>query len=180
MKATSLIENYSIAARITIAVAFSLFMVLAAYIRIPLFFTPVPLTLQTLVVYLGIVVLRRKAVFSQSLYMLLGISGLSVFANGGAGVLYLFGPTGGYLIGFLLASLIFPYLLPEKFTFPKVLLFFTSCACLIYFCGLSWLILMHRFSLSAALVSGFYPFLPGAAIKIAIASLFTLKMEAQR
>ena len=178
MKAISLEQRNSLFSNISIVAAFSIFMALAAYIRIPLFFTPVPLTLQTLVVYISLVALKRKAPLSQILYLLVGASGLSVFTNGGAGFLYLLGPTGGYLIGFLLVALVFPYLIPAKISFAKAVLFFTSAAFLIYLCGLGWLIFVHRLTLPIALVFGLYPFVAGEVIKIAVASLLALKLKA--
>lgn len=179
MKTACLVEKNSFVFNAAFVAVFAIFMVLAAYIRIPLFFTPVPLTLQTLVVYVSIVVLGRKAIFSQSFYLLLGLGGLSVFTNGGAGLLYLLGPTGGYLIGFILAALVFPYCLPKKISLGKALLFFSSVAGLIYFCGISWLMLIHRFSFSTALVAGFYPFVIGEALKIIVASALAVKLRLQ-
>lgn len=174
MQTASLARKYSLVGSAAVVIVFTFLMAGSAYLRIPLFFTPVPLTLQTLVLYLSLPVLKKKAGLSQVLYVFLGISGFAVFTNGGAGFLYLLGPTGGYLLGFLSVAFVFPYFLPERTTYFKSFLFFSLAAGLIYFCGLSWLILFHHFSVPAALTAGFYPFIPSALIKIAIASIFSV------
>ncbi|MBI5805768.1 biotin transporter BioY [candidate division TA06 bacterium] len=77
---------------------------LGAFVRVPLPFTPVPLTLQVFFVLLSAMVLGPKAVFSQVLYVIMGLTGLPVFTGASAGFSHLFGPTGGYLLGFIAAS----------------------------------------------------------------------------
>ncbi len=67
-----------------------------AYVAVPLPFSPVPVTLQTLFVYLsGLVLGGRRGALSQLVYLLLGASGIPVFAGGRGGVGVIFGPTGG-------------------------------------------------------------------------------------
>src|ERR687891_138104 len=82
----------------------------AAQISIPLPFTPVPFTLQPMVVLLGGAVLgSRLGMASQVLYLLAGIAGLPVFAASAVlpqGALRLLGPTGGYLLSYPLAAFI--------------------------------------------------------------------------
>ncbi|MBN3040929.1 MAG: biotin transporter BioY [Candidatus Omnitrophica bacterium] len=175
MNTISLEKEKTLIAGICLVAFFTLLMVISAFIRIPLFFTPVPLTMQTLVLFLSLVVLHRKAVFSQALYLVLGISGLNVFTNAGAGIVYILGPTGGYLLGFLLAALIMPCFLPKQMSFFKSVLYFTLTASLVYFCGLSWLVFMHKMSFTSAMAAGVYPFIPGAIIKITLASLFAAR-----
>lgn len=177
MRAISIAERRSLVTSIGFIGAFTFLMALSAYVRIPLFFTPVPLTMQTFVVYLSLVVLKRRAVFSQLFYLLLGVGGIPVFANGGASLLYLLGPTGGYLLGFLAVALIFPYFLPKEISLLKALIFFSSAAIMIYSFGLSWLIFIHHFSLPEALIAGVYPFIPGAIIKIGVVSWVALKYK---
>ena len=78
---------------------------LSAFVRIPLPFTPVPLTLQTFFVLLsGALLGRQLGAFAQAAYMFLGLTGQQVFTGTGCGSLYLLGPTGGYIIGFVLAA----------------------------------------------------------------------------
>ncbi len=177
MKAISATEKRSLVIDIGLIFSFTLLMVLSAHIRIPLFFTPVPFTLQTLVVYLSLILLKHKACFSQVLYILLGIGGLPIFANGGAGWLYFLGPTGGYLFGFLVAALVFPYFLPRKPHLLKTLSFFAGAGLLIYTLGISWLMLVHHFTFAQSLIAGVYPFIPGAIVKIVVASLVLVRFN---
>jgi biotin transport system substrate-specific component len=79
--------------------AFVLAITFGAQVAIPLWFTPVPITLQTLFVILGGVVLGpRLGALAAASYVMVGAAGAPVFSNGAAGVLWLFGPTGGYLL----------------------------------------------------------------------------------
>ena len=76
-----------------------------AYVRIPLPGNPVPITLQTMFVLLaGAVLGKRLGPLSQAGYILLGVLGIPVFQNFSFGMPYIFGPTGGYLAGFVLAA----------------------------------------------------------------------------
>lgn len=178
MRAESIAKAHAPVAVYSLVVFFTLLMVISAFVRIPLFFTPVPLTMQTLVLYVSIAVLREKATLSQLLYLALGAAGLPVFTNAGAGLLYLAGPTGGYLIGFVLAAFLLGRFLPHEVSFARGLCFFGSAAALVYLCGISWLIAMHAFSLPQAVLAGVIPFMPGAAIKITLASLFAARYKA--
>lgn len=155
----------------------SIFVILTAigaYIRIPLFFTPVPITLQTFVVLLSGAVLGRKlGPLSQIAYISLGAFGLPVFQGYGYGISHIFGPTGGYLFGFVAASYIAGYLLKDRNTgkgMTKIFLTMIMALTVIYFFGVAWLKLFLGTSLSSALILGLYPFIPGEVIKIIAAS----------
>lgn len=76
-----------------------------AYVEVPVPGSPVPVTLQTLVVSLsGVLLGARLGAASQAAYLLAGALGAPVFAGGALGLAYLFGPTGGYLLAFPLAA----------------------------------------------------------------------------
>lgn len=78
---------------------------LAAQVRIPLPFTPVPITLQTFAVLLaGVALGARWGGLSQALYVGLGAGGVPWFTGWGGGAAHLAGPTGGYLVGFVVAA----------------------------------------------------------------------------
>src|ERR687886_1620838 len=82
---------------------FSAFVALTAQVEIPL--QPVPITLQTLgVLFTGAVLGSRRGAVALLLYLAEGAIGLPVFAGGAAGIAYLLGPTGGYLISYPLAA----------------------------------------------------------------------------
>ncbi len=97
-------------------ILFAVLTAVAAQITIPV--KPVPFTLQTLFVVLsGALLGSRKGAYSQFLYLLMGISGLPVFAQMPDGVLgfaRLFGPTGGYLLAFPAAAFITGYLIEKN------------------------------------------------------------------
>jgi len=89
--------------------------VLLSHIRIPLPYTPVPLTLQVLAVFLaGYFLSPRLAAASMILYSIAGLSGISAFSGASGGILALAGPTGGYIIGFIPAAWIISFLSEKK------------------------------------------------------------------
>ena len=87
---------------LTLVALFSALIAVGAFIKIP--FLLVPITLQTLFVVLSALVLKRRlAVLSVIVYIMIGLVGFPIFANGG-GINYIFNPTFGYLIGFIVAT----------------------------------------------------------------------------
>lgn len=86
------------------ALSFTLFLAFLSQIKIPLPFTPVPLTLQTLgVLLIGYYLGARLGLFTILLYLTLGVLGLPFFSGLKGGLPALAGPTGGYLVGFAFA-----------------------------------------------------------------------------
>ena len=152
---------------------FIVLMILGAYIRMPLFFTPVPVTLQTFFVLLsGAMLGRRWGSLSQAAYLSIGALGLPVFQGYGGGLSHIFGPTGGYLLGFIPASYLVGYLLSgdKKMSAFKVSASMAGGLILIYTLGIIWLKLLLNIGLSTAFMLGLYPFLPGAVVKLIAAS----------
>src|SRR5262245_52763921 len=91
--------------RSVLVIGFALLTWAGAKVAVPLPFTPVPGTLQTLAVLLaGAMLGARAGAASQMAYLVMGLAGLPVFALPGAGPAYFLGPTGGYLVGFILAA----------------------------------------------------------------------------
>ena len=144
----------------------SFLLAISSKVQIPL--TPVPVTLQTLVLLVMSMFLGwRGAVGATSLYLFQGAIGLPVFAHGG-GFVILFGPTGGYLFGFLIASLVVGYL-AEKGWDKSVVLTFTSMTIgtlIIYLFGVIWLSYLK--DLNTALVFGLLPFITPDILKICL------------
>ncbi len=144
----------------------SFLLAISSKVQIPL--TPVPVTLQTLVLLVMSMFLGwRGAVGATSLYLFQGAIGLPVFAHGG-GFIILFGPTGGYLFGFLIASLVVGYL-AEKGWDKSVVLTFTSMTIgtlIIYLFGIIWLSYLK--DLNTALVFGLLPFITPDILKICL------------
>ncbi|HEX6937991.1 MAG TPA: biotin transporter BioY [Longimicrobiales bacterium] len=93
------------ARRVVMALAFALLTALGAYVAVPLPGTQVPVTLQAMAVILaGALLGPRVGAASQVAYLTAGALGAPVFSGGGAGVAWLFGPTGGYLLAFPAAA----------------------------------------------------------------------------
>ena len=140
---------------------------LGAFVRIPLPFTPVPLTLQTFFVLLsGAALGGGLGASSQMGYILLGLAGMPIFSGAGSGLFYALGPTGGYLIGFVLASyLVGNYIKRAGTSFSGVFLavFLADLALLV--CGVIWLKFVLGQSLGRLLFVGFLPFIPGDLLK---------------
>ena len=150
----------------------SLFVAAMAQVRIPLPFTPVPLTGQTFAVLLaGITLGSKRGSASLMLYLVLGVIGLPVFAGGASGLAILAGPTGGYLVGFLVAAWVVGRLAEHSLDrkFRSMWLVFLAGEAVIYLFGLPWLGLYV--GVSKVLVAGFIPFLPGDLIKLVAATL---------
>jgi biotin transport system substrate-specific component len=151
----------------------------AAQVSIPLPFTPVPLTLQPMVVLLGGAALGpRLGLASQGLYLLAGVAGLPVFAASAVlpqGPLRLLGPTGGYLMSYPFAAYVTGSLAERGFDrryLTSVLAMFAGL-CVIFAFGVSWLAWFAKpapVGLSTALATGLYPFMPVDLVKICIAS----------
>lgn len=139
----------------------------AAQVRIPLPFSPVPITLQTLVVILaGMTLGARSGALSQVLYVALGVIGLPMFA-GGAGALA--GPTGGYIVGFILAAAIAGAMARRRDDTMGLALAFAAGMIAIYTCGTLWLSALTHQPLATALALGVLPFLAGDALKLVAA-----------
>ncbi len=140
-------------------------------ISIPFF--PVPLTLQTFFVYLAVLKLKKHAYLSQAIYLGIGLAGLPVFARGMGGYAVLIGPTGGFLIGFLLGAFISGRLLEliEGKIRGSGLVSIAVCMALIFLTGWFWLAYWLGGNLMAAAWAGVIPFLPGDVLKMALAAM---------
>lgn len=151
------------------------FIALLAQIAIPVPGSPVPVTGQTLAVLLiGTTYGARLGVLTFATYLLAGVAGAPIFAPSGTsanhGIERLFGATGGYLVGMLVASLVLGYLADRKAdqkfrtSFPALLL----GDAIIFTFGLLWLQQTLDLSWSKTIAAGFTPFILGEALKIAI------------
>ena len=149
----------------------------AAQFSVHLPFTPVPLTLQPMVVMVGAAALgSRLGAASQILYLLLGVAGMPVFAASpllpqGAG--RLLGPTGGYLMAYPIAAFVTGWLAERGFDrryFTSVLAMFAGL-CILFLGGVTWLAWSVSTGLAGpALATGLYPFVVADLVKVCIAS----------
>ena len=161
--------------RILLTSLFSALIIVGAYIRIPI--PPVPITLQTLFVLLaGFLGGAKLALASTAIYLLLGMVGLPVFTSCW-GLVILFGPTGGFLLGLLPAALLAGIAgnLQQKTEKPKRYLFLCIFAGLaatfmVYLIGVPFLKYTRSLSWGTALKVGMLPFLIGDFLKVAAAT----------
>ena len=160
-------------------VSFIALTIAGAYIRIPLFFTPVPITLQTFFVILAGAFLGKKlGLLSQAGYLLVGIFGLPVFTGA-----VLLGPTSGYLIGFVLAAWVIGRILgsDQEAAFSKIAFAMLAGSAILFTTGALWLSVIMHISLSKAFALGVLPFIPGDIVKImAAATIYQLAQKPAR
>lgn len=165
------VRTLPLADKILLSAFFFLATALGAYVAIPLPFTPVPLTLQTLFVLLsGAYLGRAWGAGVQTAYLLVGGAGLPLFAAGASGAAIFAGPTAGYLLGFAPAAWVVGWLMPRCASFPTRFgtLLLASLAILVP--GTAWLGWTMGVSPAAALAMGFFPFLAGDLLKCALAA----------
>ena len=157
-------------------IGFIVLTTLGAYVRIPLPFTPVPITLQTFFVLLaGAVLGRNWGAASQGGYVFLGILGFPIFAGASFGFAVLLGTTGGYLLGFIFAAGVIGSRLSRQLDagFGHILITMFLGSILIDLLGSVWLGAVLRVDITRMLALGFWPFLPGDFIKsIAAAAIY--------
>lgn len=135
--------------------------------------SPVPISLGTLAIYFVISVLGTKAgTLSVVIYILLGLAGLPVFTGFMGGPAKLFGPTGGYIIGYIFMAPICGLGLKAK---GGGLLAQFSCMALgtvvLYLFGSAWMAYQLSCSFPQALMMGAVPYIPGDMVKMAAAVL---------
>ncbi len=168
---TVLIPTLSGVGNAALIIAASLFIAAMAHVRLPLPFTPVPITGQTFAVLLvGAALGSRRGAAAVLAYLTEGALGLPVFASG-AGLAYLLGPTGGYLFGFLAAAWL-SGLLAERGHDRRAAtawLGFLLGEAAIYALGVPWL--AHFVGFPHAITMGLLPFLLGDFLKALAAGL---------
>lgn len=133
--------------------------------------SPVPISLGTLAVYFAISVLgMRLGTLSVIVYLLLGLAGVPVFTNFSGGPGKLFGPTGGYLIGYVFMALLCGFFVDKWGN--KILAHFLGMmlgTLVLYLFGTIWLAWQASYSFPAALAAGVLPYIPGDFAKLIIA-----------
>ena len=162
-------EKQSVVAQAGWVTFFSVLTAVGAQIQIP--HQPVPFTLQTFFVLLGASFLgSRNGSFSQLLYLGFGLVGLPVFSAAGFGIARLFGPTGGYLLSFPIASLLVGYLVRLRRGYGWTLGAMFLGLVVIFVSGATFLNLFYLHNLSQALANGFLIFSFWDVVKLAAAA----------
>ncbi len=133
----------------------------------------IPVTFTNLAVYISIYALgKQKGTLSCLIYLLIGLVGIPVFSGFTGGPGKLFGPTGGYLIGFLFMAWIAGIFI-DRFQERMYLCFLGMVlgTAVCYLLGTSWLAFQASMTFTQALAAGVLPFIPGDLIKIILAML---------
>ena len=170
------LNQSSIVKTFLIIILGSLALTISAKIKIP--FYPVPMTMQTFVVMLlGLAFGYKIGLATVSLYLLEGIAGLPVFSNSpekGVGLVYFTGPTMGYLIGFLSATLIAGTISSNDNTLKIISKLLLSVST-IYILGVLWLGPLIGWD-KPILEFGVYPFLLAEIFKLALLVIISKKI----
>jgi len=153
------------------ACLFTALIVIGGYISFPIPLSPVPIVLADFFTMLaGLFLGASWGGASAGLFLFLGALGLPVFAGGKAGLVVLFGPTGGFLFGYLIGALVIGWISGKgKSSFIKDLAALIVGNIILYGIGVPWLKLALKLSWGKALVLGLLPFIPGMIIKIIVA-----------
>jgi biotin transport system substrate-specific component len=168
-------ESLSSRARhIVLIITGALLIYLTALISIPVPGTPVPISGQTFgVLLVGGALGFRRGLAATGLYVLLGAIGLPVFAEHKDGLQVIFGATGGYLIGFILAGAVVGRL--AELGWDRNLLGALGAMAignvLIYVVGLPWLAVVAGFSATETIQNGLLPFVMGDVLKLVLAAV---------
>ena len=177
---TSLTQN-SRTRQITLIGLMTAITCILAPLSIPLPFSPVPISLTNLVIFISVFILGMKdATISFLIYLLLGSVGLPVFASFHAGLSVLAGPTGGYLIGFIPMAII-AGLVIDRYINKRIvcLLGMIAGTAVCYLFGTAWLAYQANMGFQAALMAGVIPFIVGDLIKMVLAMLIGPQIRSQ-
>jgi biotin transport system substrate-specific component len=165
-----------IPARAALACLFSALCAAGAYISIPLPIGPVPLALTNLFAVLaGLLLGPLWGALSALAYLAVGALGFPVFSGGRGGLAHLAGPTGGYLIGYVVAAFLAGLLARRRGWLGSVLGAVLGFATILALgaCGLK---LINGIPWGRALAAGLLPFLPGDAVKALLAALICRRL----
>jgi biotin transport system substrate-specific component len=158
--------------RFAAIVVFMTLTVVSGFVRIPVPMSPVPVTLQTFFVLLaGASLGGWRGGISQLGYLALGVCGFPVFSSMGSGFLYLAGPTGGYMAGFVLAALFIGF--TRRFagtSYIGLLVLFVIADAILLLSGIMWLKVLTGYDLVKLMQIGVFPFIPGDMLKAAAAA----------
>jgi biotin transport system substrate-specific component len=154
----------------------ALFTALLAQLYIPL--PLVPITGQTMAVLLvGASLGALRGGVSMALYALLGVVGLPVYSEAKGGVDVLFGATGGYIVGFILAAVLVGWLSERAWDrkFLKAAVTFLAGTAVTFLVGLPWLAAVAGLGVEATIANGLAPFVvPGIVKALVVAGLLPL------
>jgi biotin transport system substrate-specific component len=156
----------------------SLFIALCAQIKIPLWFTPIPLTLQTFaVMILGATLGARTGAMATVLYLTQISLGLPFSAGGAANSLALIGPTAGYLYGMIAQAYLVGWLFERRDSISSIKLLVSVFAVSLIQLGFGTAWLATFVGWNNAPMMGFIPFIPGDVLKVFAATMICSKIR---
>lgn len=165
-------KSFSLTYDFAVIIAGSLFLALMAQISLPLWFTPIRLSLQSFaVLMIGSLLGSKRGALAVLTYLAEGACGFPVFAGGFGGIAYLAGPSGGYLIGFVLATYLIGWLLEKGWKKDYSLTLTALCIGTVLILSLGSLWLSYFVGFEKALIMGTYPFLIGESLKVMAAGI---------
>jgi len=154
-----------------------------AWISFSLPFSPVPIAFANIMAVLSGAILGKKlGPLSQAVYVLMGLIGIPVFAKFMAGPGVVFGATGGYLAGYILAAFVAGLLVEYLPRMPNTVRFGAALIAgmaVVYLPGVPWLAHVAGFDIPTAMVKGLYPYLPGDILKSIVGITLCLSLMAQ-
>jgi biotin transport system substrate-specific component len=166
-------EHASWVAKISMSAGMAVLTGVAAQLRIPLPFTPVPVTAQVFTVLLaGILLGSRYGGISMLFYLLLGFAGIPWFTNTAAGSLI--GPTTGYIIGFIPAAMLLGHIVMKHRSAKRLLSltgFMVAAVGIIYICGALNFALFMGVNFKQTLIMAVIPFIPFDIAKAVVAAV---------
>ena len=152
---------------------------ISSYIAFPLPFTPIMITAQTIAINLVSLILTPKQSFvAVALYIFLGAFGLPVFSGGTSGLGKLFGPTGGFILGFLVIAPLISYLKGRNNSFKRYF-FITVFVGMItlYIIGSIFMSVMQKINIISVLSLAVFPFVLGDLFKCFLSSIIAVKLN---
>lgn len=160
--------------KMVLSAMFAALTVVGGQIALPI--GPVPITFQVLFCFLsGALLGARYGALAQLIYVLLGAIGLPVFAGGNGGLGYLAGPTGGYLLGFIVAAFIIGKLTEAKnYKLVGTAMAMFLGLVLIYLLGTTQLALVLNMDAKKAIMTGVVPFIVLDLIRLGLAAVVTV------
>ena len=167
--------------KISLTALFAALTAAGAFIAVPI--GPVPIVLQNMFAVLsGLILGPLMGSAAVGLYLLAGIINLPVFAGGTGGIARFMGPTGGFLVGYLIAAFSAGLIagrpsLDRKISLPRLILAVFLGFLILYVPGLLWLKTRLNLDWFATLMAGFVPFIAGDIIKGIAAVLITPRLR---
>lgn len=149
------------------------------YVIIPLPFSPIPITAQSLAVMLaGCILTPLQAALSMITFLFMGIIGIPVFSGGRAGIGIIVGKSGGYLIGFLVGAIVISLLIRRNKSFVNMLIgCFIGGVVVVHLLGSAWLGYVTAMGIKKAFLLGSAPFIVGDLLKAVVAVLIGSRLN---